>query len=158
MVRDSNEGRTEKHERSPWLRPAMLGSMKARPRAASADVTLASSRIHGAEYVQQANVQRVAFAYIQANVQRPIGCSDRRARPRLGLAVKHQTTRPALPRGAAVLQPPSGRTPSTPPTGRTPGAIARAHQAARRASTAMGHQQPPQPTSLSRLPKTPVGF
>ena len=51
MVRDSNEGRTEKHERSPWLRPAMLGSMKARPRAASADVTLASSSIHGAEYV-----------------------------------------------------------------------------------------------------------
>ena len=58
MVRDSNEGRTEKHERSPWLRPAMLGSMKARPRAASADVTLASSSIHGAEYVQQANVRR----------------------------------------------------------------------------------------------------
>ena len=57
MVRDSNEGRTEKHERSPWLRPAMLGSMKARPRAASADVTLASSSIHGAEYVQQANVR-----------------------------------------------------------------------------------------------------
>ena len=58
MVRDSNERRTEKHERSPWLRPAMLGSMKARPRAASADVTLASSSIHGAEYVQQANVRR----------------------------------------------------------------------------------------------------
>ena len=58
MVRDSNEGRTEKHERSPGLRrPAMLGSMKARPRAASADVTLASSSIHGAEYVQQANAQ-----------------------------------------------------------------------------------------------------
>ena len=57
MVRDSNEGRTEKHERSPWLRPAMLGSTKARPRAASADVTLASSSIHGAEYVQQANVR-----------------------------------------------------------------------------------------------------
>jgi|TARA_B110000261_G_C12871377_1_gene272498 hypothetical protein len=36
----------------------MLGSMKARPRAASADVTLASSSIHGAEYVQQANVRR----------------------------------------------------------------------------------------------------
>ena len=63
MVRDSNEGRTEKHERSPWLRPAMLGSMKARPRAASADVTLASSSIHGAEYVQQADVRR-SFAYI----------------------------------------------------------------------------------------------
>ena len=58
MVRDSNEGRTEKHERSPWLRPAMLGSMKARPRAASADITLASSSIHGAEHVQQANVRR----------------------------------------------------------------------------------------------------
>ena len=58
MVRDSNERRTEKHERSPWLRPAMLGSMKARPRAASANVTLASSSIHGAEYVQQANVRR----------------------------------------------------------------------------------------------------
>ena len=58
MVRDSNEGRTEKHERSPCIRPAMLGSMKARPRAASADVTLASSSIHGAEYVQQANVRR----------------------------------------------------------------------------------------------------
>ena len=60
MVRDSNEGRAEKHERSPWLRPAMLGSMKARPRtaSASADVTLASSSIHGAEYVQQANVRR----------------------------------------------------------------------------------------------------
>ena len=51
-------------------------------------------------------------------------------------------TRPALPRGAAVPQPPSGRTPSTPPTGRTPGGIAWAHQAACRASTAMGHQQP----------------
>ena len=59
MVRDSNEGRIEKHERIPWLRPpAILGSMKARPRAASADVTLASSSIHGAEYVQQANVRR----------------------------------------------------------------------------------------------------
>ena len=55
MVRDSKEGHTEKHERSPGLRPAMLGSMKARPRAASADKTLASSSIHGAEYVQQAN-------------------------------------------------------------------------------------------------------
>ena len=44
--------------------------------------------------------------------------------------VGHQTTRPALPRDAAVLQPPSGRTPSTPPTGRAaPGGIARAHQA-----------------------------
>ena len=62
MVRDSNEGRTEKHERSPGLCPAMLGSMKARPRAGSADITLASSSIHisthGAEYVQQANVRR----------------------------------------------------------------------------------------------------
>ena len=58
MVQDSNEGRTEKHERSPGLRPAMLGSMKAWPRAASADITLASSRIHGAEYVQQANLRR----------------------------------------------------------------------------------------------------
>ena len=58
MVReDSNEGRTEKHERNPGLRPAILGSTKARPRAASADITLASSRIHGAEYVQQANVR-----------------------------------------------------------------------------------------------------
>ena len=53
MVRDSNEGRTEKHERSP-----LLGSMKVRLRAASADITLASSSIHGAEYVQQANVRR----------------------------------------------------------------------------------------------------
>ena len=41
-----------------------------------------------------------------------------------------------------MLRPPSGRTPSTSPTGRTPGGIARAHQAACRASTAMGHQQP----------------
>ena len=58
MVRDSNEGHTEQHERSPGLRPAMLGSMKARPRAASADITLAStSSIHGAEYVQQTNVR-----------------------------------------------------------------------------------------------------
>ena len=57
MVRDSKEGRTEKHERSPGLRPAMLGSMKAWPRAASADITLASSSIHGAEYVQQANTR-----------------------------------------------------------------------------------------------------
>ena len=60
MVRDSNEGegRTEKHERSPGLRhPVMLGSMKAWPRAASADITLASSRTHGAEYVQEANVR-----------------------------------------------------------------------------------------------------
>ena len=35
----------------------MLGSMKARLRAASDDVTLASSSIYGAEYVQQANVR-----------------------------------------------------------------------------------------------------
>ena len=32
--------------------------MKAQPRAASADITLASSSIHGAEYVLQANVRR----------------------------------------------------------------------------------------------------
>ena len=75
MVRDSNEGRTEKHERSPGLRPAMLGSMKARPRAASADITLASSSIHGAEYVQQANVryQHVisrASAHVDRNPKR----------------------------------------------------------------------------------------
>ena len=57
MVRGSKEGRTEKHERSPGLRPAMLRSMKARPRAASADIRLVSSSIHGAEYVQQANVR-----------------------------------------------------------------------------------------------------
>ena len=57
MVRDSNEGRTEKHERSPGLRPAMSGLMKGRPLAASADITLVSSSIHGAEYVQQANVR-----------------------------------------------------------------------------------------------------
>ena len=56
MVRDSNEGRTEKHERSPWLRPAMFGSMmNARPRAASVDFRLVSSSIHGAEYAQQGN-------------------------------------------------------------------------------------------------------
>ena len=54
MVRDSKEDRTKKQERSPGLRPAMLGSMKARPRAASAGITLASSSTHGAEYVQQA--------------------------------------------------------------------------------------------------------
>ena len=57
MVRDSKEGRTEKHERSPGLRPAMSGSMKARPREASADIRLVSSSTHGAEYVQQANVR-----------------------------------------------------------------------------------------------------
>ena len=48
MVRDSNEGRTEKHERSPGLHPEMFGSMKAQPRAASADITLASSSTRGA--------------------------------------------------------------------------------------------------------------
>ena len=71
MVRDSNEVRTEKHERSPGLRPAMLlvagcwllGSTKARPRVASADITPAPRSIHGAEYVQQANAQHAAFAY-----------------------------------------------------------------------------------------------
>ena len=58
MVRDSNEGRTEKHERSPRLRPAMLGSMmNARQRAASVDFRLVSSSIYGAEYAQQANVR-----------------------------------------------------------------------------------------------------
>ena len=58
MVRDSKEGRTEKHERSPGLRPAMLGSMmKARPREALAGIRFASSSIHGAEYVQHANAQ-----------------------------------------------------------------------------------------------------
>jgi hypothetical protein len=35
----------------------MLGSIKARPRAASVDIRLVSSSIHGAEYVQQANVR-----------------------------------------------------------------------------------------------------
>ena len=58
--------------------------------------------------------------------------------------VGHQTTRPALPRGAAVLQPPSGRTPSTPPTGWTPGAITRAHQAAHWAPAPWAAQAPPQ--------------
>ena len=55
---ETRMSRTEKHERSPGLRPAMLGSMKARPREASADIMLASSSIRGAGCVQQANVRR----------------------------------------------------------------------------------------------------
>ena len=58
--------------------------------------------------------------------------------------IKRLAPRSPAVRGAAVLQPPSGRTPSTPPTGRTPGAIARAHQAARRAPAPWAAQAPPQ--------------
>ena len=43
----SIKDRTERHGRSPWLRPAMFGSMKARPRAALADQWLMAISGHG---------------------------------------------------------------------------------------------------------------
>ena len=62
----------------------------------------------------------------------------------------YQTTRPALPRVATVLQPPFGRTPSTSPTGWAPGGIARAHLAACR-TPAPWAAQVFQSTTTSRL-------
>ena len=61
--------------------------------------------------------------------------------------VPDQTTRLALPRGAAVPSLPPGRTPSTPPTGRTLGGIARAQPGQDPVGHGAGATDPAEPNS-----------